>query len=194
VPAGGEASVQVFEPRWGQVRGTVVDEAEAPVAGATVIRSDSLHYGLAHAVATTGADGRFALPVGRNQYVGARKAGWLESYASIRPKKGETIEVVLRLRGPAGGIASVVRDARGAPVPGALVIAGMGGGVTMPPDGTPVVNIPPPLAETGPDGSFRLEGLAAGKTLVARAPDFARAPAAAGRDRPDDRGRDHARG
>jgi len=173
VPAGGEASVDALEPRWGRVRGVVVDDAGTPVDGATIVRSDSLHYSRAHEVATTGADGEFVLPLGRNQHVGARKAGHVDSYASIRPRKGETIEVVLRLRGPAGAIAGVVRDVRGTPVQGAFVTAGWGGGSTVLPDGQDVVILPTGLLTTGMDGAFRLESIPAGKTLlVARAPDF----------------------
>jgi len=117
----------------------------------------------AYAVATTGADGRFWIPVGRSQHVGARKPGYVDSYfVNLAAAEGDTAAVRLALRGTSGVIRGVVRGVRGRPIAGALVTAGVGGYERVLGDGRQVTMQPPPLASTAEDGTFCLDGLEGG--------------------------------
>lgn len=77
-----EVVVDVEAKRWAKVSGTVVDADGKPVAGATVLRSGYANPKV-FPVATTDADGAFALEVGEVRHLGARMAGHADSHLDI---------------------------------------------------------------------------------------------------------------
>ncbi|MGE3352593.1 MAG: sigma-70 family RNA polymerase sigma factor [Planctomycetota bacterium] len=175
VVADAETHVDLTAERFARLRGRVVDADGAPVAGATVIRSDYFNHSSAHAVGVTADDGTFAIDVGDSNYVGARKHGHAPGdYVHLELNAGDVGAVELQLRGAGGGVRGRVCDAAGAPIEGAILELGPDSGRVLGPgtDGLHRVVAPGPVVTTDADGRFTATGLAAGPNpVVARAAD-----------------------
>jgi hypothetical protein len=99
------------------VEGEVVDSAGDPIAGAWILTPT---LGMAMVVATTDADGRFALPsIQTGTWVQAGGRGHEPSEPLELTAERKRIRLVLP--GPGGAVAGKVVDATGRPVAGALV-------------------------------------------------------------------------
>ncbi|MHC4956149.1 MAG: sigma-70 family RNA polymerase sigma factor [Planctomycetota bacterium] len=129
------------------VTGRVMGRLGKSVAGARVTAKD-LH-------ATTDDSGAFTmtLPKGRSVTIAASAEGYGAAQVRIRPSES-TGRVVIRLR-PGGAMSGVVLDQRGRPVGGAHV-------EVLTPAGARIV-----AGDTASDGSYRLDGIAAGFYAVA---------------------------
>jgi protocatechuate 3,4-dioxygenase beta subunit len=115
---GGVVPVVLRPPE--EVAGRVVRAGGGPVAGALVwngARPSSPPV-------RTGADGRFrlAVPAGAAVELGAAAAGFLPLRQNVARRAGSPVATTLELR-PAAALSGLVVDARGRPVPGALVLA-----------------------------------------------------------------------
>ncbi|MCA8965712.1 MAG: sigma-70 family RNA polymerase sigma factor, partial [Planctomycetes bacterium] len=112
------------------VRGVVVDEFDRPVAGADIWLSEEINWFRGYVVAQSDAAGRFSVPAGDNQYIGARKDGFVASYwHGFHARIGTTewrrdFEFTLQLRGAAGSVRGRVVDAERRPIAGARVFVG----------------------------------------------------------------------
>ena len=114
------------------VRGVVVDEFERPVSGADIWLSEEINWCRGYVVAKSDAAGRFSVPADNNQYIGARKDGFIASYwrgfhARIGGSPEQWVrdfEFTLQLRGAAGGVRGRVVDAEGRSIAGARVFVG----------------------------------------------------------------------
>ncbi len=148
--------------------GIVRSAAGAPVAGARVVTRDSEDEELG---AESGPDGRFELrpvePEQKHEIV-ARAAGHGPAYASVVAQAdGATVEIVL----PAAAVLEGrVTDDEGRPLPLARIEVGPAGS-SMPErdeDGeSDLLDAPTWVgARAGPDGTYRIEGLAAGEATV----------------------------
>lgn len=148
----------------GHVRGTVTDDAGGdPVVGALVVALRPSDLGFVGA-ALTGADGRYALPVPAGEHhleiadpSGRHQFEWFDdeplpaSFAALTPvSAGATASAeVHALR---GSIAGTVTATGGGPLAGVWVVASGAGGIRG--------------ATTGPDGTYRIDGLAPGSYLL----------------------------
>jgi protocatechuate 3,4-dioxygenase beta subunit len=115
---GGVVPVVLRPPE--EIAGRVVRARGGPVAGALVwngARPSSPPV-------RTGADGRFrlAVPAGAAVELGAAAAGFLPLRQNVARRAGSPVATTLELR-PAAALSGLVVDARGRPVPGALVLA-----------------------------------------------------------------------
>ena len=120
------AAVEAPKPTGIDVRGTVVDEAGRPVAGAEV-RVDAFADQEARGV--TGADGSFSIASRRRKPDGMsilarspggdRRGAFRYSFNMTREQADDPARLVLK---PARGVAVRVADAKGLPVPGAAVV------------------------------------------------------------------------
>jgi len=118
VPAGGrsDVAIHVGPKEASGLAGVVVDASGAPVAGATVTTPG----GLAMKPLATDANGRFTIPMGAGPYrILARTAGFESEILPIHMHHGQLLHVTLQLL--PSGIAGVVVDHDGHPVPGADV-------------------------------------------------------------------------
>lgn len=143
--------------------GIVIDAAGAPVADASIeVGTHGANIHDAEVVARSGSDGRFLVrSAPRRCVVGARAAGFAASAVRlVTGRAGNRADVTLELKEPGGVIEGTVVDAQGAPIAGAVVVAGDGairvftGRDPMPPM--------PALVRTDAEGRFRAVGLAAG--------------------------------
>jgi hypothetical protein len=150
--------------------GRVVDEKDAPVAGAEVRivgepGSDAIvplrdHF-------TSDADGRFSFAAPEEAVLEARKPGFAPGRGRVDYTVRVTGRLTLRLapaRSDLLAIEGAVEDSAGTPLPGATVTAQSRAGSEA-------------AARTGPDGRFRLDGLASGRWWI-RAERPGSAPAA----------------
>jgi RNA polymerase sigma-70 factor (ECF subfamily) len=153
--AGEEASLAVSVHRRARVRGRVVDAAGQPVSGAEIWKSTGGNYTFGSVVTTSDARGEFVVH-GTPSYLGARKEGYAPSYLlDPRPADGREATIELRLDRAGARISGRVVDASGAPIAGALVLAGVERGyvVVLPEGGQ--ANWPPAQAlRTDADGRF----------------------------------------
>jgi RNA polymerase sigma-70 factor (ECF subfamily) len=172
VEADRECVVDLQCRRWARVTGTVLDADGKSAAGAIVLRSDYFNPDV-YPVAVADQRGRFAIDVGEARYLGARLAGHIDSHLELlRLKKGETLDVVLRLRGPAASVAGTVRDTDGRGVPYAQVVLALPGGYSVEvAGGGRATKMPACIAETDAEGGFRIDGIEPGRRqpFVARA-------------------------
>ncbi len=171
---GVEVVVEVELQSLPTIAGRVLSDATGkPVAGAEVRATDRPWAPGAFEgppAATTGSDGGFSVRAGApggDVLVEVRAQGFLWRTEPLRlPTLGvEPLRPEIRLF--AGGrLRGVVRDASGVPAPGAVVhVRSAGSGVPFRPRGAMVVLNSPLeglLARAGEDGSFAVEGLAAG--------------------------------
>lgn len=150
------------------VRGLVADPDGRPVADAVVWLANEDRAHQRFAVATSGADGRFAVQVAGRMQLGARKAGHAPS-AAVSVEAAAPVEPVLRLGGPGGSVAGTVRDQAGRPLPWARVLVGPAGTWREPNNGPlDEVRIEPwgRTLLTGPEGGFLCDGTALGRLQV----------------------------
>ncbi|HZN38069.1 MAG TPA: sigma-70 family RNA polymerase sigma factor [Planctomycetota bacterium] len=170
---GGETTELDYELDVGlTVTGIVVDAVGTPVPGALIEvaplgRADAD----AEVMATSGADGRFAVRAAPTEtLVGARAAGHSSSPLQfLVGKDGNTAELRLQLGPPAGSVSGIVVDAHNRPVADAVVRVGRGStsGIVARGTGAPPI---PALVRTDGDGRFLAIGLPPGnQPVVARA-------------------------
>ena len=178
VAAGAVRRVDLEVERRGTAEGIVVDAEGQPVADARIWLSNTATWKEGFEATRAGDDGRFEVPIGRNHYIGARKAGHLPSLLRDADAKtpGQTLTFRLDLRGPAGRVTGTVLDPTGRPCGGARVWVGSEFAfsrssltdderLTMP-AGRP--------ARTTEDGTFAIDGVEPGSVRVqAGAPGFA---------------------
>ena len=137
-------------------RGRVVDEHDAPVAGAEVRilgepGSDAI-VPLRDRF-TSGPDGGFSFAAPEDVVLEARKAGFAPARGRVDYTVRVTGQLTLRLTRPSGGllaIQGIVEDSAGTPLPGASVTAQ----ARASRDAT--------VVRTAADGTFKLDGLEAG--------------------------------
>jgi RNA polymerase sigma factor (sigma-70 family) len=151
-----------------EVEGRVLDERDAPVAGAEIWLTSEWTDWLGMApVARSDADGRFHLrDVPATQSLGATAAGFAPSKLAdleLVDTSAAPAAVVLRVTDEGGALHGRVLDAHGDPVGSAFVCAGMRiRGHVLRPDGTSGEVWSPRLAACDEDGRFRFEGLPPG--------------------------------
>ncbi|MCB9879411.1 MAG: sigma-70 family RNA polymerase sigma factor [Planctomycetes bacterium] len=165
VEAGRVQTLDLTAPRGETVEGIVLDAAERPVAGARIWLSDSGSVWRGFEVATTGADGRFAMTA-RGGHVGARCAGYVPSrLRMLTPGHGA---LTIRLTEAAGAVHGRVVDTKGQPVAEALVAIGWLGGNVIPGSTRDEYYTAPtrPRIVTDVDGRFSCDGVAPGSTEV----------------------------
>ncbi|MCR9247421.1 MAG: carboxypeptidase-like regulatory domain-containing protein [bacterium] len=102
------------------VTGTVVDDHDAPLAGASVCAL--INYGRSD-VATTDATGRFRVRLAKNSRLWATSSGFEPS--PMQKVTRDTNDLVIRLVPAGGSVRGVVVDPDGRPVPGAEVRVGL---------------------------------------------------------------------
>lgn len=144
--------------------GTVVDEAGKPVQGAVVLAGDTLGmngmgYRLPDSLeATTDAQGRFEL---RGLPRGLARP-WCRAKGLYAPMADLTeipsAQIAIHMRGT-GGITGKVIDASGHRLAG-------GASVSLEPEGGERVGQWSAATEIKPDGSFKIEGIPAGKYVI----------------------------
>lgn len=162
--------------RWAVTRGRVVDREGNPQADAEIWVSAGFNYTYGSVVARTRGDGRFEVPIGAANYIGARKVGHVPSHLRHpNAAKGEELELVLPLRGPAGRVVGVVRGTDGAPIANALVHIGtMRGHVVELEDGAQGTQAPGLRARSADSGRYAVDSVEPGRvTLRARAANYA---------------------
>ncbi|HUR27678.1 MAG TPA: sigma-70 family RNA polymerase sigma factor [Planctomycetota bacterium] len=153
------------------ITGRVVDEAGKPVQDAEIWlapRSDELDQSK---LTSSDAGGRFEIKgvKARSVSVFAKKRGHAPSKRKFNfTNEGATFEVELALRGPAGSLDGFVRDSFGAPVPGALVLAGPNGRTSLvhPFAGTLQLSIEGSVARTDKLGHYEFDGILAGPAEI----------------------------
>jgi RNA polymerase sigma-70 factor (ECF subfamily) len=177
VEAGEETAVKVRVKQGVGVAGVVVDAAGAPVAGAEISLME-VDSGVGKVVARSDHAGKFAArDLGPGQCIVARAAGHAPSRPQMVAPNAGPRELLFVLPGPGGGIEGRARDPAGRPVGGALVFAG--DPHVFASDRTDQRSSGLARGLSGPDGSFRLDGLRLGANEVfVRARGFAtwRAP------------------
>src|SRR5207249_874626 len=106
--------------------GTVVTREGFPLGGAAVWISYTGHTNWGNEAATTDADGSFRIrSVTGSMHICARAPGHAPSdLQSLKGEPGTVLRVRLRLRGPAGAVVGVVRDALDEPIAHAKVMVG----------------------------------------------------------------------
>ncbi|MFO1076202.1 MAG: sigma-70 family RNA polymerase sigma factor [Planctomycetota bacterium] len=131
IAAGATIELRLPADHWATARGVVIDEFERPVAGADIWLSEELNWFRGYVVAQSDAAGRFSVPTGNHEYIGARKAGYIASYwrgfharSGDPPQVRRDFEFTLQLRGAAGAVRGRVVDAERRPVAGARVFVG----------------------------------------------------------------------
>jgi hypothetical protein len=157
------------------IDGRVVDGEGRAVGGATIWLSAYGNRGDGTEVAICAPDGRFRLrDVEEWHWVAARAAGHAPSGAhEIHGNPGETKELTLVLPARGGRLAGSVRSPDGAPVHAAQVLL-LHGPFSQAEDIECLAPPPPTERVTLEDGTFEVDGLAAGRVTVrARAPGFA---------------------
>lgn len=111
--------------RLATAHGRVVDAEERPLAGARIWLSLAGNGRVGHEVATTGADGTFAVPIVGAHHLGARKAGYAPSHSVVtNPLHAAEGPIVLQLDQRGGGLAGTVCDAAGTPIAWARILVG----------------------------------------------------------------------
>ena len=172
VAAGAETLLPFERTVENVVRGIVVDADGAPVPGAEVwvLRGTYLgRYSLperedleSRRAAVTDERGRFVVPLmPREGRIGAWCMGHGESFGAHASKEQELRLVLGRAFATLSG---VVRDASGAPVPGALVrFTPAGRDARRAADGTVLAPRVDRLVRTDADGRFRFDGIAPGR-------------------------------
>ncbi|MEM9383177.1 MAG: carboxypeptidase-like regulatory domain-containing protein, partial [Planctomycetota bacterium] len=162
----GETTVAELEiPLGVHVRGRVVGPDGAGVEGADVWVSD---YGVdtdGHVVTTSSADGAFEIAhLPSRRRIAAMAGGYGPAHLrQIVAEAGATVEVVLRLRSDGATIRGRLADALGAPAVGARIrFLPRDPGETSGTDGEPDLGLPAYSVRSGPDGTYRLEGLPTG--------------------------------
>ena len=131
ITAGATCDLRLPANHGATAHGVVVDEFARPVAGAQIWLSEEVNWFRGYIVAESDAAGRFSIPTGYNEYIGARKAGYVPSYwRSFHaywgdpPQLRRDFEFTLQLRGTAGSVRGRVVDAEHRPVAGARVFVG----------------------------------------------------------------------
>lgn len=154
------------------VTGVVVDATGRPVAGALIEVGPLATIGVdAEVLATSGLDGRFSIKAAPHAaLVGARADGHAASSLKfVWDRSGDEVEVRLQLGEGAGNVDGLVVDARGRPVPNALVRIGHGNTQVLSMKSPPL----PALVRSDVNGRFRAVGVPPGKQpVVARADGF----------------------
>src|SRR5262245_43936459 len=167
VVAGVETEVELQLEDGLEVEGRVLDEREAPVAGAEVwLLSGSKDWLGMSAVARSDAAGRFQLrDLPATYSLGATARGFAPSslvdLELVNPATS-LAEVVLHLGGEGGALQGRVLDSGGAAGAGAFVCVGTGRWGDFRHDGTRQERWSPRLTRCDEDGRFRFDGLEAG--------------------------------
>ncbi|MEM9803207.1 MAG: sigma-70 family RNA polymerase sigma factor [Planctomycetota bacterium] len=182
VAEGTETEAVLRAPAGPALEGRVVDGAEEPVAGASVwLAPDGANawvgstavatYVDDEPVATTDAEGRFALPtIGRARTVGAFAPGRAPSLAiDLGEPSGMALQVTLRLEADGGVVVGRILDPSGEPLAGADVFLDAFSRL----DGERV-DAPHLRTRTGPDGRYRFDSVRPGRPdLLVRTTGFA---------------------
>ncbi|MEO6595468.1 MAG: sigma-70 family RNA polymerase sigma factor, partial [Planctomycetota bacterium] len=164
VAAGGITEVEFVLPEGLAVRGLVVDREQRPLAGAEVVLLE-FDAETTVVVATTGADGRFALRhVFPMSMLGARTDRHAASrWQMLQGSDGGAVDVVIELLEAGGVVEGVVLGPDGLPVRGAYVRVGKS--EFEGPVSSRLVATAVPV-RTSESGRFRVVGLAAGEHPV----------------------------
>ncbi len=162
----------------GNVRGKVVDPTGRAVAGATIWQQTAgQSWWNGRSIATADANGTFELPhAPTSASLGAIAAGFgpspLIDLGSIDTSKPST-EITLQLTPSGGSLMGRVCDSAGAPIAGAIVVAGVFPKHLEHRGGKLIAQWTGRHARTDADGRFAIDGLETGKQPVsARAAGF----------------------
>ncbi len=153
------------------LRGRVVDPAGSAVGGASIwLQTAGQSWWRGRAIATADANGAFELHhAPTSTWLGALAAGFgpselidLELVDVLQP----STEITLRLTTPGGSLVGRVSDSAGAPIPGALVVAGTSPTRLDYRNHRLIAQWTAPHATTDADGRFALIGCKTGKQPV----------------------------
>lgn len=170
IAAGETREVEIRIENGIDVDGLVVDSNDRTVADARIWLSGYGNPSQGQEVARTDASGRFELrDVGEARHVAARADGYAPSFGyGVPGRAGDRVEMKLVLPARGGWLRGVVRTFDGQPAAGARILFGADVVAShSDDDGRAVAGSPPVRLRSDAQGTFKVDGLAAGRVLVA---------------------------
>lgn len=167
VRAGAETQLELLLDPGLELEGLVTDPAGLPLAGAEILLvAEAADWLAPRVVARTGANGSYAVRDVQPDFSVTARAGRL-AQALLEPLRGRTgrVRIDFTLGHEGAGLRGIVRDARGAPVAGALVAVGDPEGWYVEDDDTPGIyrdERPMRLERTDALGRFEAPGVSPG--------------------------------